>query len=171
MISSREDAFRIGEERLEERFGPIELRSSVFPFSATDYYEKEMGPGLKRVFLSFERLVPPDSLSAIKLQTNDLEGEIRAAAGAENRVINLDPGILTPSALIMATAKNFAHRIPLSGGIYAHLELLFTKTGILTLGWTYPDFRGQGYQDFFLEVRKIFMKQVRDRAPNQGSRS
>ena len=161
MISGREEAFRMGEERLVECFGPIDLRSPLFPFAVTDYYEKELGPALKRVFLSFERLVPPDDLSAIKLQTNALEGEIRVAAAADARVVNLDPGILTSSALIMATAKNFAHRVPLSGGIYAHLELLFTKTGVKTLDWTYPDFRGEGYQNFFLDVRKIFMKQVR----------
>jgi hypothetical protein len=161
MISGREEAFRMWEERLVECFGPIDLRSPVFPFVTTDYYEKEMGPALKRAFLSFERLVPPDGLSAIKLQTNVLEGEIRAALAADDRVVNLDPGILTSSALIMATAKNFAHRVPLSGGIYAHLEFLFTKTGVKTLDWTYPDFRGEGYQNFFLDVRKIFMKQVR----------
>jgi len=161
MISGREDAFRTGEERLVERFGPIDLRSPLFPFAATDYYEKEMGPALKRGFLSFERLVPPDGLSAIKLQTNALEGEIRAAAGADARVVNLDPGILTSSALIMATTKNFAHRVPLSGGIYAHLELLFTKTGVKTLDWTYPDFRSEHYWRFFLDVRKIYLDQLR----------
>jgi hypothetical protein len=161
MISGREDAFRIGEERLVERFGPIDLRSPVFPFAATDYYEKEMGPALKRGFLSFERLVPPDGLSAIKLQTNALEGEIKAALAADTRVVNLDSGILTSSALIMATAKNFAHRVPLSGGIYAHLELLFTKTGVKTLSWTYPDFRSEHYWRFFLDVRKVYLGQLR----------
>jgi len=161
MISGREESFRIGEERLVGRFGPIDLRSPVFPFAGTDYYEKEMGPALKRGFLSFERLVSPDSLSAIKLQTNSLEGEIGDALESGYRVINLDPGILTSSALIMATAKNFAHRVPLSGGIYAHLELLFVKTGVKTLDWTYPDFRSEQYWGFFLEVRKIYLGQLR----------
>jgi hypothetical protein len=161
MISGREESFRIAEVRLVECFGPIDLRSPVFPFAGTDYYEKEMGPALKRGFLSFERLVLPDGLSAIKLQTNALEGEIGAALSAEYRVVNLDPGILTSSALIMATAKNFAHRVPLSGGIYAHLELLFAKTGVKTLDWTYPDFRSEHYWRFFLDVRKIYLDQLR----------
>jgi hypothetical protein len=161
MISGREDAFRTGEERLIERFGPIDLKSPLFPFAATDYYEKEMGPALKRGFLSFERLVPPDGLSAIKLQTNALEGEVRDALAADDRVVNLDPGILTTSALIMATTKNFAHRVPLSGGIYAHLEFLFMKAGVKTLDWTYPDFRSEHYWRFFLDVRKIYLDQLR----------
>jgi hypothetical protein len=161
MISGREDASRAGEERLIERFGPIDLKSPLFPFTTTDYYEKEMGPALKRGFLSFERLVPPDGLSAIKLQTNALEGEVRDALAADDRVVNLDPGILTSSALIMATTKNFAHRVPLSGGIYAHLEFLFTKAGVKTLDWTYPDFRSEHYWGFFLAVRKIYLDQLR----------
>jgi len=165
MISGREDAFRMGEERLIERFGPIDLKSPLFPFAGTDYYEKEMGPALKRGFLSFERLVPPDGLSAIKLQTNALEGEVRAAAAADCRVLNLDPGILTSSALIMATTKNFAHRVPLSGGIYAHLELLFVKTGVKTLEWTYPDFRSGHYWRFFLDVRKSYLDRIRGTTP------
>jgi hypothetical protein len=160
MISGRENAFRMGEERLVECFGPIDFRSSLFPFAVTDYYEKEMGPALRRGFLSFERLVPPDGLSAIKLQTNALEGEIRAAAVADARIVNLDPGILTSSALIMATTKNFAHRVPLSDGIYAHLELLFTKTGVKTLDWTYPDFRTEQYWRFFVNVRKSYLDRI-----------
>ena len=165
MISGREESFRIGEERLVERFGPIDLRSPVFPFAGTDYYEKEMGPALKRGFLSFKRLVPPDGLSAIKLQTNALEGEIRAVMAADDRVVNLDPGILTSSALSMATTTNFAHRVPLSGGIYAHLEFLFTKAGVKTLEWTYPDFRTEHYWRFFLDVRKSYLNRISGISP------
>lgn len=161
LISGREDAFRMGEERLVERFGPVDFKSPIFPFAGTDYYEKEMGPALKRGFLSFERLVPPEDLSAIKLYTNALEREIGAALATEYRILNLDPGILTSSALIMATAKNFAHRVPLSGGIYAHLELLFLKSGVKTLDWTYPDFRADNYWKFFLDVRKTYLSQIK----------
>jgi hypothetical protein len=60
----------------------------------------------------------------------------------------------------MATAKNFAHRVPLSGGIYAHLELLFTKTGVKTLDWTYPDFRTEQYWRFFVNVRKSYLDRI-----------
>ncbi|HNT01572.1 MAG TPA: DUF4416 family protein, partial [Candidatus Saccharicenans sp.] len=57
--------------------------------------------------------------------------------------------------------KDFAHRIPLTDGIYAHLELLLAKEKARTLNWTYPDFYQPGYQQFFLEVRKIYLNQLR----------
>ena len=61
----------------------------------------------------------------------------------------------------MATAKDFAHRVPLQHGIYAHLELLFGKKMIRTLDWTYPDYKTEEYQKFFLAVRKIYLEQVK----------
>jgi hypothetical protein len=77
--------------------------------------------------------------------------------------VNLDPGYMTASALIMATAKDFSHRIPLQKGIYAHLELLFGKNDVKTLSWTYPDYRTEEYHRYFLEVRKIYLKQIKSR--------
>jgi hypothetical protein len=60
----------------------------------------------------------------------------------------------------MATAKGFAHRIPLQQGIYAHVELLFSKKDIKTLDWTYPDYKSEKYQKFFLETRRIYLSQL-----------
>jgi hypothetical protein len=61
----------------------------------------------------------------------------------------------------MATAKDFAHRVPLQNGIYAHLELLFLKKGIKILSWTYPDYKTELYLSFFLDVRKSYLSQLR----------
>ncbi len=146
---------------LAEAFGPVDYRSPVFPFNITEYYQKQMGPGLKRIFLSFDELVSPDQLSAIKHQTNAMEDGIRLTSGEERRVVNIDPGVLTASALIMATTKDFAHRVPLAQGIYGHLEFLFSKSAVKFLDWTYPDFRQPGYQSFFLEVRRIYLGQLK----------
>ncbi len=150
---------------LEKTLGPAEARSPRYPFNLTDYYAAEMGAGsLERLFLSFRDLRSPEELSAIKLKTNDLEEEIRRALGVAHRPVNIDPGYLTAAALIMATAKDFSHRIPLQGGIYAHLELMFTKSGVRCLEWTYPDFRQPAYHDFFLTVRKAYLAQLKERA-------
>lgn len=160
LIAREEIYFEEAEKQLVNLFGPVDLRSSFFIFNFTDYYIREMGPNLKRRFLSFVNLQDPSVLSQIKHQTNDLERKLRQMFKASRRVVNLDPGIMTPSALIMATAKNFAHRIPLQDGIYAHLELLFRHNSIKTLDWTYPDFRQKVYYPFFLEVRKIYLGQL-----------
>jgi hypothetical protein len=145
------------EERLVGSFGPFDLESPPFAFDCTDYYRIEMGPDLRRKFVSFARLVGPDLLSGAKLRTIALEKEL--SPDPARRAVNIDPGILTASALIMATAKNFSHRVPLRDGIYAHLEFLFTKSGLRLLDWTYPDFRKPEYQEFFIEVRRRFLDQ------------
>jgi len=162
IIASQENFFKKAEERLIELYGSVDNQSPLFEFDFTDYYEKQMGKNLKRKFLSFENLISPEKLSEIKLRTNKLEEEIRGEFKADYRVVNLDPGYLTPSALIIATAKDFAHRIPLKHGIYAHLELLFSKKGVKTLDWTYPDFKTEAYQQFFMEVRRVYLNQLKE---------
>jgi len=160
VIASRDSVFDWAVQSLEGMFGPMDARSPRRSFDLTDYYEKQMGPGLARMFVSFERLIRPEELSDIKLRTNALEREIQGHFHEEKRIVNLDPGYLTPAALVMATAKDFSHRIPLQKGIYAHLEFLFHKNSLKALSWTYPDFRGDRYEAFFLEVRKIYTSQL-----------
>jgi len=162
IIANQEKLFRISESNLSKMFGKIDLKSDFFTFDYTDYYDKQMGPGLKRVFLSFLDLMSPENLSDIKIKTNHLEEIIKTIVEMKHRAVNLDPGYLTGSALIMATVKDFSHRIPLKEGIYAHLELLFGKNKIKTLPWTYPDYKKPDYHPFFLEVRKMYLKQIRD---------
>jgi hypothetical protein len=161
IIASEDAHFVSAEAGLAGLFGDIDSRSARFDFNITNYYEAEMGPSLRRGFLSFERLVDPEQLSDIKVKTNEFEDDVRLAFGATRRVVNIDPGFLTSAALIMATAKDFSHRIPLRRGIYGHLELLFSKNGLRRLDWTYPDFAQEGYQVYFLDVRKIYLAQLR----------
>jgi hypothetical protein len=160
IISSSDRVLAAAESRLQEAFGPIDSRSRPYDFNWTSYYEPEMGPGLTRMFLSFERLVRPEGLAAVKLRTNGLEEDLRRSFDSPGRVANLDPGHLNSAALIMATAKPFSHRVPLSSGIYAHLELLFTRKEVRTLPWTYPDLRSGAAWEFFREVRIVYLAQL-----------
>lgn len=160
LIGREREAFDEAERRLIELFGPLDLKSDFYPFNYTDYYTQEMGPNLKRQFLSFLELRDPSELSQIKHQTNNLEDILKEKFKSSGRIINIDPGIITSASLIMATAKNFAHRIPLQAGIYGHLEFLFRRHSIKTLEWTYPDFREETYHAFFLEVRKLYLRQI-----------
>jgi len=171
LISCSAIHFEEAEKSLAARYGPTDLKSPYFHFNLTDYYEKQMGKNLQRVFLSFAGLISPEKLSGIKIETNALEESLRQNSGRSLRVVNIDPGIVTASALIMATAKDFSHRIPLRDGIYAHLEFLFTKGGVTTLDWTYPDFRQSGYQEFFLSVRRTYLRQLRLLRSGDGGES
>lgn len=162
IIFSREEIRQMAEARLSEKFGEIDLRSQKFPFTYTDYYQPQMGRELYRAFVSFTPLTQPEELAAIKVFTNKLEDESRLVFPSPARPVNLDPGYLSASALVMATAKDFAHRIPLNRGVYAHLELLFTRKGVKLLEWTYPDFRQAFYHEFFLRVRELYLKQLKE---------
>jgi hypothetical protein len=162
VIYKEETLYEEVRSRLVGEWGLTDMESPAFAFDLTDYYRSEMGPELKRKFVSFSGLVAPETLPQAKLWTIDVEEAVRRETGAAGRPVNIDPGYLTASALVMATAKDFSHRVPLGRGIYAHLEFLFTKTGVKTLDWTYPDFRREPCQEFFRTVRGLYLGQLRE---------
>ena len=145
------------EDLLTARFGEYDYKSEYIPFSFTHYYDKEMGDSIFRLFYSFTRLIDPSLLPEIKLETNGLE-ERFVEEGM--RKINLDPGLLCLSRLVLATTKDNAHRIPLSRGIYGEITLLFTRKGIQYQNWTYPDYRSSVYKKILEEIRALFKIQV-----------
>lgn len=144
---------------MEEKLGPIDYTSELIDFDFTSYYEKELGPGLKRQFLSFQDLISPDRLAEIKCFTNELE---QKWSEGENRIINIDPGYLNDSRIVLASTKDFSHRIYLGQGIYAEITLLFQHKHFEPLPWTYPDFRSEAYQIILQELRQRYMKQLKD---------
>lgn len=138
-------------QRLHPVLGRPELTSTDWPFTDTQYYDAEMGPGLLRRFYSFAP-ADPGLLAAWKLATNALEDEL--AAGLPGRVINLDPGYLDGSKLVLATTKNLAHRVYLAQGIFAEVTLLYRAGAWQKLPWTFPDYGSGRYFQFFGVVRE-----------------
>lgn len=136
--------------RLECAFSEIVFESPAIPFDATDYYGPEMGEPLFRKFYAFARPVSPEQLPGIKQESIRLEDEF-AIAG--KRTVNLDPGYLSEGNIVIATTKNYYHRIPLKNGIYAHMEYVIKRKKIVPLEWTYPDFKKPAYLDFFERLR------------------
>ena len=150
--------------QLVEEFGPIDYESQEVDFNFTDYYVPEMGSGIKRFFYSFVNLVSPDTLPDIKIRTNGLEEQF-ALDG--NRKINLDPGLLSLSSLILATTKNNVHRIPLQKGIYGEVTLMYVNREYQTLPWTYADYRTPAFHEIFKEMRTLLKKKFKA-AQSQG---
>lgn len=142
---------------LMERFGEADYIGPCREFSYTDYYEQEMGPGLRRRFVSFAKLVPPDALPEVKLWTNDLE---RRFSIGEARRINIDPGYLAESHLILATGKGFAHRPYLRDGIYADLTLIYRDGSFRPLPWTYPDYAAPESAVLLHALRRKYLGQL-----------
>ncbi|NOY68562.1 MAG: DUF4416 family protein [Deltaproteobacteria bacterium] len=145
-------------EILEKKFGPIDMVCPWLPFDFTDYYSKEMGGPLFRRVISFVNLIAQDSLSEIKAITNKIESGF---LNNNNRGINIDPGYLVHERFVLATGKNFTHRIYVGNGTYADLTLVFSKGSFQDLAWTYPDYKSKLLKNFLALVRKKYVTDIK----------
>ena len=135
---------------LESRLGPMDTAGPPLPFSETTYYQAEFGTPLQRRLLSFAQLVPQERLREIKLWAHDLEQRHHREG---NRMFNLDPGLLTQERFVLATGKNFTHRIYLGDGVFADLTLIFQAGGWRALPWTFRDYASPLLQHQLTELR------------------
>jgi len=149
-------------EELVDKIGTVDSVSHIMPFGFTDYYGAEMGDELQRRFVSFEELIDPAQLIDTKLLTNGIEAARSVKRnGIACRTVNLDPGYINASRLVLATCKDFSHRLYLGKGVYGEITLNFDRKGIIEHPWTYPDFRTKAYQDFFLNLRSDYVRELR----------
>lgn len=163
VFSRYEPALAWSQARAEEAWGPLALRSDVFHFDETPYYEKTMGPGLRKQLLAFGDLIDPGQLPSIKLTTNRWEVEFAEAHQfPEQRPLNLDPGYLTEAKLVLATTKDRDHRLYLAEGIFAEVTLYFHAGKWRERPWTYPDYQRQAYHDFFSRCRQFLRVKLRE---------
>ncbi len=144
---------------LSKEFGTIDFLSNIMPFDKTDYYHKEMGSPLIRRMVFFKNLISPVELAKIKLFTNLLEKDLSEGG---NRTVNIDPGILCLERFILATGKNYSHRIYLAHGIYADLTLIYKKGTYLPLEWTYSDYKSPEMITLLNLVRKKLLFQLKE---------
>ncbi len=142
---------------LIKAFGPVDAESPVIPFEHTDYYAAEFGARLSKKLVSFSRLISPGEIAGIKLRTNSVEKKL---ARDGRRRVNIDPGYLGLPKLVLATTKDFAHRIYIAKGIYAEVTLVFRDNAFAPFPWTYPDYKTKEYTDFLHEVRRTYVKQI-----------
>ncbi len=162
ILAADEDCLSVAKEALVSEFGKADLISDVWPFTQTDYYKNETGENILRQFVSVEKLIDPGKLAKIKHQTNKLEQKLVAELNLDlPRPVNLDPGVIEPSKLILATTKNYSHRIYIGEKMYAEVTLVFDKGSWCPLPYTYPDYKQQCYFDFFDKVRRRLLEQLK----------
>jgi hypothetical protein len=137
--------------QLEKKLGNVDITTDPIPFIFTDYYKKEMGENLLRKFISFKNLKDPGDLSDIKICTNNIEDK-HSINGS--RVINLDPGYVDFSKVVLASTKDYTHRLYIGKGIYAEITMFYKDKKFNFLAWTYPDYQTKEYLDFFYKVRE-----------------
>ena len=150
------------EEQLVDAFGPIDHSSERLPFEESDYYSGEMGDLIDRKFFSFENLIEADALASIKIQTNQLEQSYINKAHEVSRPVNLDPGYVEQPKVVLASTKNFYHRIYMSQGVFAEVTMHFRNNTYQFFPWTYPEYKKIDCQEFFLRMRQIYRTQLKN---------
>ncbi len=146
-------------EGLEPYVGRVALKSEPQQFTHTTYYSQEMGNDLTRQWFVFDKLIEPDILIQLKHQTNALEkNELNERGG---RRVNIDPGLLSMSNVVLASTKNYSHRIYCGKGIYAEVTLIYEKKTFKPTGWTYPDYREKSTVEFLCMARDILKEKLK----------
>ncbi|OGW84583.1 MAG: hypothetical protein A2987_05680 [Omnitrophica bacterium RIFCSPLOWO2_01_FULL_45_10] len=153
LISNDDSLFQKIRTRLEREFGHVDFESESLTFEHTDYYGDEMGENLKRRFLSFARPIPLKGAHMIKVRTNRFEKDYSLS---NRRAINIDPGYLNLSKLVLFTTKDYSHRVHIADAIFAEVALYFKDGTFNPFPWTYPDFKTKDYIDIFNSIREIY---------------
>jgi hypothetical protein len=162
VLAANEAALAEAVKAISKKFGKIDLTSEVWPFTQTDYYKDETGPNILRQFVSIEKLIDPGKLAKIKHIANKMEQKLADSLGMRlPRPVNLDPGFIEPSKLILASTKNFSHRIYIGNKMFAEVTLMYEKGRWRNFEYTFPDYRQSCYQDFLSKVRTRLVEQLK----------
>ena len=170
-ITSRyESAIDWSIEKATGQWGDVALKSPLFEFNETSFYEKTMGAGLQKQLVAFERLIDPEQVAAAKVASNQWEHEFNQQSEApEDRPVNIDPGYITQAKLVLATTKNRDHRIYLQQGIFAEITLYFKAGKWEKSRWTYADYQRDDFQEFFTQCRDL-LRARRSQAPTSPTK-
>lgn len=164
ILAADQECLTAALDAINANFGKTDLVSDVWPFDQTDYYKEQTGESILRQFVSIEKLIDPGKLAKIKLKTNKIEQKLAAQSASDLlRPVNLDPGLIEPSKLILATTKNYSHRIYIGKKIFAEVTLIFDKGAWRPFDYTYPDYRQDCYHDFFSKVRTQLLEQLKSK--------
>lgn len=141
-------------EHWTQIFGPaavfVPLNNPLIP-----YYQKEMGEPLSRFFVMSDQLYPRDELLQTKLLSLNWEKQWSVEG---KRQVNVDIGFLSAENFILATTKNYSHRVFLGQDIFADLTFQFQKGAFHSFPWTYPDYLDETKIQFLTLQRLKLLK-------------
>ena len=147
---------------LENELGAIDFLGEIYRFDHSRYYREEMGENLLKRFASFSALTKPDFLARLKRKTAACERLHRNQDGG--RMVNADPGYWSDAKLVLASTKNYSHRICIGRRVFAEVTLRFHRGRLSPLEWTYPDYKTAAALEFFGRVRKRYFQQLNELA-------
>ncbi len=137
LLYSDKNVIDIVENEIEKHFGMIKDKTNIYDFPS-HYYDDELGENVKRMWFLIDDIFLRAEVVNIKKKTIEIENKYRKNG---NRIFNIDPGLLSLSAFILPTTKDYSHRIYLYDGIFVELTLIYRKGTYEPLDWTYTDYR------------------------------
>ncbi len=163
ILACDEKAANAASDMIKDKLGRSDIESETWPFRHTEYYAKETGKEIVKKYIAIEKLIMPEKIAEIKLKTNKMEQKLAAKLGPNlSRPVNLDPGYIEPSKLVLASTKNFSHRIYIGKKIWAEVTLIFSKGQWKEFEYTFPDHKEDRYHGFFSRVREKLVQQLRE---------
>ena len=156
-LFSSQEVFNNAAPRLKGLFGHVYYESPPLNWNFSTYYNGELGAPLYRQFMFFEKLVDPVFLVDAKLAMCEIEKEFSTGG---NRQINLDPGYMSLAKVVLASRKNYSHRIYLGRGVFCELELFYQEGRFNPLPYTYFDYRDDHFLAFFTKARLLLKKKL-----------
>lgn len=164
ILFNDDNCLRVAKKTLIENYDNCVLETPPFPWDYSEYYKEELGANIKKTFIFFKKLIMPDQIIDIKLQTNQIE---ESFSENNKRKINIDPGYLTLANVVLATTKNYSHRIYLGKGIYGEVTLIYKNNTYSPYIFTYQDYQDTRTIEVFLEARK-YLKNISSVKKQQG---
>jgi hypothetical protein len=147
--------------RIEGQIASIALKSQLYPVEESDYYHKTMGKPLRKQFAVLEGWYDPAMLPTHKLLMRDWERACSMSHVSDvERPLNIDPGYMSMTKLVLASTKNREHRLYMRDGIYAEVTLAFRDQQWQPMPWTYPDYQRADFRLFFHDARRYLSKSV-----------
>lgn len=163
IIATDADACEKAANALQQKFGKIDLLSEIWQFDNTNYYIDELGDSPVRQFVAIEKLIDPGEIADIKHATNKMEEELAQTLDCNlPRPVNLDPGYIETSKLVLATTKNFSHRVYIGQNMWAEVTLMYIKGRWKGFEFTFPDYKSGKYDKFLSKVREKLYNQLKE---------
>lgn len=142
-------------------YGEVERETEEYDFDKfTKYYAGEMGSGLVKRFLIFNKPLEDISLGVKPIDKKPLKNKIKKIKNKTTEIeekyskdgkrrINLDPGYLSSDELVLASFKKGTnYKEDVGDGIYLHKVLEFNGDNVGTYWHTFPDYKE--YKELFL---------------------
>lgn len=145
-------------DALQKTWGLIRHRGKLFAFDRTGYYEPEMGDGLYRGVVSFEKTIPAETIAQEKERSNALELSLAAERLDAGRSVNIDIGYMDLDKVVLPSYKRGPYKLYAGKGVWLDMLLTYSKGMFHPTKWAFEDFVRNPYQHDLQLIREKFKK-------------